>query len=237
MSTARDFLKQPASYIAYFMTPAHVPSRIAAMFSVDDWANGLDRSPVLGYTESQYWLSSREPALRIGQGFDVHRLVPGRSLILGGEEIEYPKGLEGHSDADVLTHALIDAILGAAGLGDIGMHFPDTDPAFRDASSIGMLQAVCSKVSRLGWKVSNIDITVFAENPKLGPYRKAIVSNLADAVGIAVDRVNLKATTTERLGFIGRGEGIAASAVALLDGISGTGNKDDSDENCRRNHS
>lgn len=155
--------------------------------------------------------------MRIGQGFDVHKFAYGRKLIIGGQEIHYPKGLEGHSDADVLTHALMDALLGAAGLGDIGMLFPDSDPAFRGASSIGLLHVVCSKVNALGWKVSNVDLTLIAENPKIGPYRQAIVSNLANAMEIDLDKINMKATTTEGLGFIGRGEGIAAMAVAALE--------------------
>jgi 2-C-methyl-D-erythritol 2,4-cyclodiphosphate synthase len=155
--------------------------------------------------------------VRIGQGFDVHRFVSGRQLILGGVEIDYPFGLEGHSDADVLTHAVIDALLGAAGLGDIGMHFPDTDPAFRDASSIGLLRAIREKVIARGYRIANIDATVFAEKPKIGPYRAAMAEQLAIAVGVKPNRVNVKATTTEGLGFTGRQEGIAASAVALLE--------------------
>ena len=160
-----------------------------------------------------------ESFLRIGQGFDAHRLLKGRKLILGGEEIDYPKGLEGYSDADVLTHAVIDAILGAAGLGDIGMHFPDSDPAYKGASSISMLEVVSGKIRTMGFRISNLDATVFAEYPKIGPYREAISDNLARATGIAMNRINVKATTTERLGFTGRGEGIAASAIALLEEI------------------
>jgi len=155
--------------------------------------------------------------LRIGQGFDVHRLVPGRKLILGGVKIDYPLGLAGHSDADVLTHAVIDALLGAAGLGDIGMHFPDTDPKYRDASSIGLMETVCDAIASLGYRVANIDALIFAENPKMGPYRAAMVGNIAAASGVDPVRVNVKATSTEKLGFVGRGEGIAASAVVLLE--------------------
>jgi len=125
--------------------------------------------------------------------------------------------LEGHSDADVLTHALIDALLGAAGLGDIGIHFPDTDPAYRDASSISMLETIVEAVRALGFRIGNLDVTVLAQAPKIGPFRAAIVGNLAEAVGIEPDRVNVKATTTEGLGFIGRAEGIAVSAVVLLE--------------------
>jgi 2-C-methyl-D-erythritol 2,4-cyclodiphosphate synthase len=154
--------------------------------------------------------------LRIGHGFDVHRLSEGRKLMLAGVEIPHPKGLSGHSDADVATHALIDALLGAAGLGDIGMHFPDSDPAYRDASSIGLLRNVCEAVTSLGFRIANIDVTIVAQEPKIGPHRAAMVDNLASASGLEPDRVNVKATTTEGLGFTGRKEGIAAFAVVLL---------------------
>jgi 2-C-methyl-D-erythritol 2,4-cyclodiphosphate synthase len=155
--------------------------------------------------------------LRVGQGFDAHRFENGRKLILGGEEIEHPMGLLGHSDADVLTHALIDAILGAAGLGDIGMHFPDTDPAYEGASSIGMLKTVADDIRGLGFQVTNIDITVFAQSPRIAPFRAAIIRNLAEAMTIRPERISIKATTTEGMGFIGRSEGIAAAAVVLLE--------------------
>ncbi len=155
--------------------------------------------------------------MRVGQGFDAHKLIEGRRLILGGAQIEFPTGLEGHSDADVLTHAVIDALLGAAGLGDIGMHFPDTDPAHKDASSIQMLEVIAAAVRAMGFQVVNIDATVFAEKPKIGPHRASMVDNLAIATGIDPDRVNVKATTTEGLGFLGRSEGIAAAAVVLLE--------------------
>jgi 2-C-methyl-D-erythritol 2,4-cyclodiphosphate synthase len=158
-----------------------------------------------------------ERALRIGQGFDAHRFVEGRKLILGGVKIEYALGLEGHSDADVLIHALIDALLGAAGLGDIGMHFPDTDPAYRDASSLGMLEVVSNAIRSLGFRVVNLDVTVFAQKPRIAPHRAAIVENLANVLGIEPPQVNVKATTTEGLGFLGRGEGLAASAVVMLE--------------------
>lgn len=154
--------------------------------------------------------------MRIGQGFDAHRFAEGRKLILGGAQIDHPQGLEGHSDADVLTHAVIDALLGAAGLGDIGTHFPDTDPAYEDASSLGMLETICQAIKDLGYRIANIDTTVFAQEPRLGPYRAAIVDNIANATGIDPEQVNVKATTTERMGFVGRGEGIAASSVVLL---------------------
>jgi 2-C-methyl-D-erythritol 2,4-cyclodiphosphate synthase len=155
--------------------------------------------------------------LRVGQGFDAHRFENGRKLILGGEEIEHPMGLLGHSDADVLTHALIDAILGAAGLGDIGMHFPDTDPAYEGASSIGMLKTVADDIRGLGFQVTNIDITVFAQSPRIAPFRGAIIRNLAEAMTIKPERISIKATTTEGMGFIGRSEGIAAAAIVLLE--------------------
>ncbi|MBI4962030.1 MAG: 2-C-methyl-D-erythritol 2,4-cyclodiphosphate synthase [Desulfomonile tiedjei] len=159
--------------------------------------------------------------MRVGHGFDAHKFAEGRRLVLGGQLVDYPVGLEGHSDADVLTHAVIDALLGAAGLGDIGMHFPDTDPAYRDAPSIGLLEVIAKAVESVGFEIANIDVTIFAQSPKIGPFRAAIVDNLATAVGIPPDRVNVKATTTEGMGFIGRSEGIAASAVALLE-LKGT---------------
>lgn len=160
--------------------------------------------------------------MRIGQGFDAHRFAEGRKLILGGHEIDHPLGLAGHSDADVIVHALIDALLGAAGLGDIGMHFPDSDPAYRDASSMEMLEVVCKAIEALGHRIANIDITVLAQQPRIAPFRAAIVGNLAVATGVVPERVNVKATTTEGMGFIGRAEGIAASAVVLLEQRSGT---------------
>jgi len=155
--------------------------------------------------------------VRVGQGFDAHKFAKDRKLVLAGETIEYPLGLEGHSDADVLTHAVIDALLGAAGLGDIGMHFPDTDPAYRDASSIGLLEVIVRAVESVGFRISNIDVTIFAQSPKIGPFRAAMVDNLATVMGIAPEQVNIKATTTEGMGFIGRSEGIGASAVVLLE--------------------
>ena len=157
--------------------------------------------------------------MRIGQGFDAHRLVADRRMILGGVDIDYPFGLEGHSDADVLVHAVIDALLGAAGLGDIGMMFPDTDPKYKGASSIGLLSDVCARLLLLGLRISNVDVTLFAEKPKIGPYRESMRRNVADALAIDLNRVNIKATTTEGLGFIGRHEGLAASAVAMIEEI------------------
>jgi len=157
--------------------------------------------------------------MRIGQGFDVHALVTGRRLVLGGVEIPFDRGLEGHSDADVLVHAVIDALLGAAALGDIGRHFPDTDPQYRDADSRALLREVGAKLARLGLRVCNVDATVIAQAPRLAPHIDAMTSNLASDLGLARERVNVKATTTETLGFTGRGEGIAAMAVALVETV------------------
>jgi 2-C-methyl-D-erythritol 2,4-cyclodiphosphate synthase len=155
--------------------------------------------------------------MRIGHGYDVHRLVPGRRLILGGVDIPHETGLLGHSDADVLLHAICDAILGAIGEGDIGRHFPDTDPAYKGASSIMLLQQVMGIAGSRGYRVGNVDATIVAQKPKLAPYISQMVGNIADALGCEYDRVNVKATTTEELGFAGRKEGIAAYGVALLE--------------------
>jgi len=157
--------------------------------------------------------------LRIGQGFDVHALVTGRRLVLGGVEIPFERGLEGHSDADVLIHAVIDALLGAAALGDIGRHFPDSDARYRDADSRALLREVGAKLAQAQLRVCNLDATVIAQAPRLAPHIDAMVANLAADLGLARDRVNVKATTSERLGFTGRGEGIAAMAVALVASI------------------
>jgi 2-C-methyl-D-erythritol 2,4-cyclodiphosphate synthase len=154
--------------------------------------------------------------LRIGYGFDVHGLVADRKLVLGGVEIDYPFGLAGHSDADVLVHAVIDALLGAAGLGDIGMRFPDTDPRYKDASSLRLLSDVVLEIISLGFQISNVDVTLFAQDPKIGPFREKMSQNIADVINVNRNRVNIKATTTEGLGFVGRAEGLAAAAVALL---------------------
>ena len=154
--------------------------------------------------------------MRIGQGYDVHKLVEGRKLILGGVEIPYEKGLLGHSDADVLTHAIMDALLGAAGLGDIGQHFPDTDPAYAGADSLCLLQAVGEKLAVHGWKVGNIDSTIVAQRPKLASYLPEMRNNLARALNIQPEQINVKATTEEGMGFTGTGDGMAAQAVALL---------------------
>jgi 2-C-methyl-D-erythritol 2,4-cyclodiphosphate synthase len=151
-----------------------------------------------------------------GIGYDSHRLTPGRPLILGGVEIPHDRGLEGHSDADVLTHAVIDALLGAAGLGDIGEHFPDTDERYRDADSIALLETILARVVAGGLEVVNVDCTVVMEAPKLGPHRQEIRERLAKALGLPVTRMNVKATTGEGIGFVGRGEGVAALAIASL---------------------
>ena len=154
--------------------------------------------------------------MRIGQGYDVHKLTAGRKLVLGGVEVPYEKGLLGHSDADVLTHAVMDALLGAAGLGDIGRHFPDSDPAYAGADSLGLLAAVTEKLAAAGWQVGNVDATVIAQRPKLAGHLPQMAQNLARVMGVPVERVNVKATTEEGLGFTGAGEGIAAQAIALL---------------------
>jgi len=155
--------------------------------------------------------------MRIGQGFDVHAFAEGRKLILGGVQVPYERGLAGHSDADVLIHALCDALLGAAALGDIGMHFPDTDPAYKGADSRVLLREVARKLAAAGWRIVNVDTTVIAQAPRLAPHVPAMVANLAADLGLAASAVSVKATTTERLGFTGRGEGIAAQAIALIE--------------------
>lgn len=157
--------------------------------------------------------------LRIGQGYDVHRLVPGRRLVLGGEEIPFERGLLGHSDADVLLHALGDALLGAAGLGDLGALFPPGDPTWKDAASTRLLELIMEHVRRAGYRVVNCDMTLLAEAPKLAPHRPAIRERVASILGVEPGDVGLKATTNEELGAIGRGEGMAALAVVLLTGM------------------
>jgi 2-C-methyl-D-erythritol 2,4-cyclodiphosphate synthase len=154
---------------------------------------------------------------RTGIGYDSHRLAAGRRLILGGVVIASELGLDGHSDADVLTHAVIDAVLGAAGLGDIGGHFPDTDAAFAGADSIGLLRTAVDRVSAAGFRIGNVDATVVIERPKLAPHRQAMEARLAGALGLGEGAVNVKATTGELVGFVGRGEGAAALAVATLE--------------------
>jgi 2-C-methyl-D-erythritol 2,4-cyclodiphosphate synthase len=155
--------------------------------------------------------------MRIGQGYDVHPLVEGRKLILGGVEIAYHKGLEGHSDADVLLHAICDALLGAAGLGDIGRHYPDTDASYAGADSRALLRDVAQKLKAKKLKVVNIDATILAQAPRMAPHMPRMVENIAADLGVGAAAINIKATTTEGLGFVGRLEGIAAQAVALLD--------------------
>ena len=155
--------------------------------------------------------------MRIGHGYDVHKLVPCRDLILGGVKVEYHLGLLGHSDADVLLHAVSDALLGAAGLGDIGKHFPDTDPRYKGADSLKLLQIVAQKVAEKGYRVSNVDVTMIAQAPKLRPHIPQMEANIASALQINVDRVNVEATTEEHLGFTGEGLGMACHAVCLLE--------------------
>ena len=155
--------------------------------------------------------------MRIGQGFDVHPLVLGRKLVIGGVEIQYEKGLEGHSDADVLLHAICDALLGAAGLGDIGQHYPDSNAEFKGVDSRRLLRDVASKLASLNLQVVNIDATIIAQEPRMAPHMARMIGNIAADLGIAPAMINLKATTTELLGFLGRREGIAAQAVALIE--------------------
>ena len=155
--------------------------------------------------------------MHIGMGYDVHRLVEGRKLIMGGVEIPYEKGLLGHSDADVLTHAIMDALLGAAGLDDIGQLFPDHDDAYLGADSLALLAQVGKLLSRAGWQVVNVDATLVAQAPKVAPYRAKMVENLSGALGVAAEQIHVKATTEEHLGFTGEGLGIAAHAVALIE--------------------
>lgn len=155
--------------------------------------------------------------MRIGIGYDVHQLVPGRKLVLGGVVIPFEKGLLGHSDADVLVHAVCDALLGAAGLGDIGLHFPDTDPNYKNISSLKLLVQTKTMVQNKGFSIQNIDTIVFAEAPKIGPHRKIMQENLSAAIEVDPSCINVKATTTEGLGIIGKGEGIGALSVVLIE--------------------
>ena len=154
--------------------------------------------------------------IRVGHGFDVHAFAAGRKLIIGGVDIPYDLGLAGHSDADVLLHAICDALLGAAGLGDIGRHFPDTDAAFAGIDSRILLRRVAEQLQQRGWRVGNVDASIIAQAPKMAPHIARMTAHIADDLGVAIDRVNVKATTTEKLGFTGRGEGIAAEAVCLI---------------------
>ena len=154
--------------------------------------------------------------IRVGYGYDVHRLVEGRKLILGGVDIPFEKGLLGHSDADVLLHAITDALFGAAALGDIGSHFPDTDPRYKGADSLKLLEACGKELREQGWRISNIDSTIVAQRPKLLPYMEEMTRNVARGLGVEPSRVNVKATTTERMGFEGEGLGISAQAVVAV---------------------
>ena len=156
------------------------------------------------------------PEIRVGIGFDSHPLVPDRRLVLGGVEIPHDRGLEGHSDGDVLVHAIMDALLGAANLGDKGRHFPSSDPQYRNILSLLLLERVASLLQESGWRVSNVDATMLAQMPRLGPYVPEMKERTAAALGISPDRVSVKATTTDHLGFVGRSEGIAACAVACV---------------------
>lgn len=158
--------------------------------------------------------------MRIGHGYDVHRLTEGRALILGGVSIGYEKGLLGHSDADVLLHAVCDALLGAAGLGDIGRHFPDTDPKYKGADSLELLRQVAGKVAAAGCRVGNVDVTMIAQRPRLKDYIPQMEANIAAALGVEPGRINVKATTEEQLGFTGSGEGMACHAVCLLEEVT-----------------
>lgn len=155
--------------------------------------------------------------MRIGHGYDVHRLVDGRKCIIGGVDIPYEKGLLGHSDADVLLHAVMDAVLGAMAAGDIGKLFPDNDPTYKDADSLALTRRVAEVMKERGYRLGNIDATVIAQAPKLAPHISAMRANIADAFGVEADRISVKATTEERLGFTGSGEGIAAHAVCLIE--------------------
>jgi 2-C-methyl-D-erythritol 2,4-cyclodiphosphate synthase len=155
--------------------------------------------------------------MRIGQGYDVHALVAGRRLVIGGVEIPHARGLQGHSDADVLLHAICDALLGAAALGDIGRHFPDTNPGFQDIDSRELLRDTAKKVVAQGYRIVNVDATIVAQAPRMAPHISRMIGNIAADLGVAPAAVNIKATTTEELGFIGREEGIAAQAVALIE--------------------
>jgi len=158
-----------------------------------------------------------EPLFRIGFGYDAHRLVKGERLILGGVEVDHPQGLKGHSDADALVHAVMDAVLGALGMGDIGLHFPDTDPAYKGISSLSLLGKVNEKMREIGFRVNNIDATIVAEVPKLSPFFGSMADNIARALETSPDRINVKATTTEGMGPCGKGEGMEAYAVASLE--------------------
>ena len=201
-----------ASYVEQLGTPVHLtpgdPDNLKITRPED-----LDRA-------AQLLLEQQEQppgnVIRTGMGYDVHQLVPGRPLLLGGVKFDHPVGLDGHSDADVLLHALCDALLGAAALGDIGEHYPNTDPRWKDASSLALLRDVARKVNRSGWAVVNVDVMLLSEAPKIRPYVGEMTANIAAALHVGIEQVNLKATTGEGMGFVGREEGMAAYAVATI---------------------
>ena len=233
-SLARDTLRAvqtPQSFDYKKILSAHRQAREDGLAVTDDamlfehyygdvrlvTAEGAEENRKLTTKSDFDALSERvTPGTRIGQGYDAHRLAEGRRLVLCGVEIPNDRGLDGHSDADVAVHALMDALLGALGLGDIGRHFPDSDPRYKGISSMKLLEDVMQKVHGLGWRVGNADVTIVAQRPKLSPWMEQMRENLAAGLGVDVDRVNVKATTTERMGFEGEGVGISAQAVALL---------------------
>jgi 2-C-methyl-D-erythritol 4-phosphate cytidylyltransferase/2-C-methyl-D-erythritol 2,4-cyclodiphosphate synthase len=233
-SLARDTLRAvqtPQSFDYKKILSAHRQAREDGLAVTDDamlfehyygdvrlvTAEGAEENRKLTTKSDFDALSERvTPRTRIGHGYDAHRLAEGRRLVLCGVEIPNDRGLDGHSDADVAVHALMDALLGALGLGDIGRHFPDSDPRYKGISSMKLLEDVMQKVHGLGWRVGNADVTIVAQRPKLSPWMEQMRENLAAGLGVDVDRVNVKATTTERMGFEGEGVGISAQAVALL---------------------
>ena len=196
---------------------AHLVTDDCSLFELADFPVTLTQGDYENYKITTKEDLQKEKTMRIGHGYDVHRLVEGRKLILGGVDIPYEKGLLGHSDADVLLHAIMDAVLGAAALGDIGKHFPDTDPAYKGADSLALTRAVAKLIAEHGYTVGNIDATILCQAPKLAPHIAAMRQNIADAFGVSLDAVSVKATTEEHLGFTGEGLGIAAHAVALLE--------------------
>lgn len=196
---------------------AHLVTDDCSLFELADFPVTLTQGDYENYKITTKEDLQKEKTMRIGHGYDVHRLVEGRKLILGGVDIPYEKGLLGHSDADVLLHAIMDAVLGAAALGDIGKHFPDTEPAYKGADSLALTRAVAKLIAEHGYTVGNIDATILCQAPKLAPHIAAMRQNIADAFGVSLDAVSVKATTEEHLGFTGEGLGIAAHAVALLE--------------------
>lgn len=196
---------------------AHLVTDDCSLFELADFPVTLTQGDYENYKITTKEDLQKEKTMRIGHGYDVHRLVEGRKLILGGVDIPYEKGLLGHSDADVLLHAIMDAVLGAAALGDIGKHFPDTDPAYKGADSLALTRAVAKLIAEHGYSVGNIDATILCQAPKLAPHIATMRQNIADAFGVPLDAVSVKATTEEHLGFTGEGLGIAAHAVALLE--------------------